>query len=95
MPDSTLAGIITASASVFTALALLVTAIGVLIPNLRETRKAVKATEEVHIMVNQQRTDILRYQAALVSALQKAGIDVPADQSIPPAEGTRADKRTH
>jgi len=86
MPDSTLAGIITASASVFTALALLVTAIGVLIPNLRETRKAVKATEEVHVIINQDRTDRMRYQVALISALQKAGIDVPADQSIPPAE---------
>lgn len=37
---------------------------------------------EVHTMVNQQRTDALRYQNALVKALKSAGVEVPDDQSL-------------
>ena len=80
MADSTAAGVITAIATAITAIGGLMLALGVMIPNLRETRK-------IHVMVNQQRTDMIRYQAALVAALQKAGIEVPADQSLPPADG--------
>lgn len=79
MTGSSLAGIITAVASVLTAVGLVITAVGVLLPNLRATR-------DVHTIVNQQRTDMQRYQAALVAALRRAGVDVPADQSLPPTE---------
>lgn len=82
MPDSTLAGVITAVATVITAVGGLLLAISVLIPNLRATKKAAVALSEVHTIVNQQRTDAQRYQVALVEALRKAGVDVPADQSV-------------
>lgn len=97
---SSVAGIITAVAATFTALALVITAVSVLIPTLRKAREATVLTaennrltahaitqvEEVHTIVNQQRTDALRYQRALVSALHQAGIKVPVDQSIEPVE---------
>jgi hypothetical protein len=73
---STLTGIITAVAAVITALALLAGAMPLLIRTLRQLK-------EVHTIVNQQRTDAQNYQRALVDALTKAGIDVPADQSLP------------
>jgi hypothetical protein len=41
-----------------------------------------KSLSEVHTIVNQQRTDALRYQSALVKALKRAGIEVPDDQSL-------------
>jgi hypothetical protein len=80
MPQSTLAGVITASATVLTALALVITAIAGLIRSRRVEAKV----DQVHIIVNQQRTDALNYQRALIAALSKAGVDVPADQSVDP-----------
>ena len=82
MPDSTLAGIITAAASVLTSVGLIVSAVSVLVPILRTTRQTKTAVQEVHIIVNQQRTDLVNYQRALVKALVAAGIDVPDDQSL-------------
>jgi len=82
MPDSTVAGIITASATVLIALGGLVTAITVLIPILRQSRKTHEQVEQVHTLVNQQRTDSLRYQVALIEALRAHQIDVPIDQSL-------------
>jgi hypothetical protein len=35
----------------------------------------------VHKIVNQQRTDMLRYQRALIVALKAHGVEVPDDQS--------------
>ena len=67
-------GILTAAGSLLTGVAVLITAWRLLLPLLRSTR-------EVHVMVNQQRTDMQRYQRALVAALQAAGVDVPADQA--------------
>ena len=69
-----MAGSITAIATVITALGGLVLAVGVLIPILRTTRST-------HKIVNQQRTDMMNYQRALIKALQSAGIDIPDDQS--------------
>lgn len=57
--------------AILTALTALVAAIG----TLRQIRK-------VHTIVNQQRTDSLTYQAQLTSALTRAGITVPKDQSL-------------
>ena len=81
MTESSWAGVITAIATVFTALGGLVLAFSVLVPTLRKTRENVAA---VHTMVNQQRTDMLRYQETLVTALQQGGIKVPADTSLRP-----------
>jgi hypothetical protein len=75
-----LTGILTACGTLLTALGGLVLAVTVLIPLLRETKK-------VHTIVNQQRSDMLRYQRALVAVLRAHHIDVPADQSAdPPGE---------
>ena len=38
--------------------------------------------EEVHKIVNQQRTDMLNYQAVLLDALRAAGVQVPQDASL-------------
>jgi len=72
--DSTIAGIITAFATLITAVGGLIVAIKVLVPNFRETRK-------IHTLVNKQYTDVQQFNKALISALVKAGIDVPEDQS--------------
>jgi uncharacterized Ntn-hydrolase superfamily protein len=91
MSGTDIAVVVTAVGTAVTAVGGLVLAVGVLVPILRNTRKAVATTAEVHTMVNQQRTDMLRYQVALVDALRSAGIDVPTDQSLgiapPPKEG--------
>jgi hypothetical protein len=80
MPDSTLAGIITATSTVLTALGLVITAIAGLIRSRRIEGKV----DTVHTIVNQQRTDAANYQRALINALQVAGVEVPADQSVEP-----------
>jgi hypothetical protein len=89
MPDSTLAGIITATATVITALGGLVLAMAVLIPTLRNAKAAKEAaveanikTDQVHTMVNQQRTDMMRQMERMASALQNAGITIPEDKSL-------------
>jgi multidrug resistance efflux pump len=38
--------------------------------------------EQVHKIVNQQRTDMQSYQAVLKAALEHAGVAVPADKSL-------------
>lgn len=81
--DSTAAGIITSVATVLTALGGLVLALSVLVPILRNSRKTIEKLDAVHVIVNQQRTDAKRYQLALVAALDRAGVDVPVDQSLP------------
>jgi hypothetical protein len=81
MTPSSLAGIITAIASGITALALLCAALPTLIKVLRRTAEVREAIAEVHVIVNQQRTDMGNYQRALERALQDAGIAVPIDQS--------------
>ena len=98
-PLSSTAGIITASASVLTALSLVITAFTVFLPVLKATKatrveaaQVAKEVREVHLIVNQQATDASRYQVALVDALRRAGIEVPADQSLNVAP-TPADRR--
>jgi len=81
MPDSTAAGVISAFAAVFTAIALVITAVAGLIAAHRATRKI----DQVHKIVNQQRTDSLNYQRALIRALESHNITVPIDQSTPEA----------
>lgn len=76
------AAIMTAVATVLTALGGLVLALAVFVPTLRAARRAETAAHEVHTMVNQQRTDAARYTAVLITALRKAGLDVPSDESL-------------
>jgi hypothetical protein len=68
--------IITASASAITAVGGVIVAFTVLIPSLR-------IAKGTHSLVNQQRTDSINYQNALIRALKDKGIDVPIDQSQP------------
>lgn len=46
------------------------------------TAETVGKLDDVHKIVNQQRTDMQRYQAVLLDALTKAGIEIPPDQSL-------------
>ena len=85
MTGSSVAGIITAVSTVLIATGGLVTAFGLLLPVLRQTK-------EIHKIVNQQRTDAMNYQRALIKALRAHGIDVPDDQSRPPDTNTSIDK---
>lgn len=80
--QSSWAGIITAIAAVITALALLVGALPALLRLFKRVDVIEKQNQEIHTIVNQQRTDSQRYQAALILALERAGIAVPEDQSI-------------
>lgn len=41
-----------------------------------------KNVQEVHKIVNQQRTDMLAYQKTLVDTLKASGIHVPTDKSL-------------
>jgi len=77
---SSLAGIVTACGTLFTAVALIITAWAGLI----RSRKVEGKVDAVHVIVNQQRTDMQRYERALVAALKAAGVEVPVDQSIDP-----------
>lgn len=85
MPDSTVAGVITAIAAVFTAVALVITALAGLLAARRVGRKV----DAVHVIVNQQRTDMENYQRALIHALNEAGLPVPRDQSVPDLKDDR------
>jgi hypothetical protein len=82
MPGSSLAGIITAVAGVFTALALVITAVTALL----RVNKIEHKVDSVHIIVNQQRTDMQRYIRAQTALLIANGIEPPIDQSIDPTK---------
>lgn len=87
MTGSSVAGIITASASVFTAIALVITALVTLLPILRGTRQNAVAIGEVHTLVNQQMTDAKRYNERLMEVLVAHGIPVPRDSSLRAPDG--------
>jgi hypothetical protein len=67
MELGTVAGLVTAVASLTTAFGGLLLAIKVIMPT--------------HKIVNQQRTDMLRFQTVLINTLTLHGIDIPPDQS--------------
>jgi putative exporter of polyketide antibiotics len=83
------AAIITAIASLFTALGLLITAFTVLIPLLRKT-KAIEERQEVVVaktehmtkLVNSNHMAMLRREEVLIAALQSAGIVIPPNEEI-------------
>lgn len=74
---TTITGVITAFASLFTAVSLVLVAMTA----WRKAQKVERKIDEVHVIVNQQRTDMERYQRALKQALTKAGVEIPTDQS--------------
>jgi len=76
----------TSIVGVITAVATLVTAITALCALLPVMFKLVRDVKNVHTIVNQQRTDMQRYERTLVRALKEHGIEVPVDQSVNPDE---------
>lgn len=48
----------------------------------REIRDVRRHVQQVHTIVNQQRTDAAKYTAVLIAALREKGIDVPDDESL-------------
>lgn len=92
MPESTLAQVITAITGVGTMVALLLGGVAALITARRLERKVTqvqKTGDENHKMLNQDRTDMRNYQAALIRALEAKGITVPIDQSAPQPQADR------
>jgi hypothetical protein len=77
---TTLTGLITAIASVLTALGLFTTALTA----WHKAQQLAAKIDDVHVIVNQQRTDAQNYQRALILALNDAGVKVPVDQSQQP-----------
>lgn len=78
LEPSTLAGVITACATVLTAMALLVTAIAA----LRKTWTLTAKVDEVHTLVNQRATDTAAQLERLTAALIAAHVAVPKDPSL-------------
>jgi hypothetical protein len=89
--SSSPAGIITASSTVLIAIGGIIATLTVFIPVLRTAKSTNAQVHDVHIVVNQQRTDMKNYQRALVKALVAAGIEVPEDQSLDDGTAEAAD----
>jgi hypothetical protein len=75
--------VITSIASLITSAALFIGAFAVILPQVRRTKASV---DDVHQIVNQQRTDAKNYNNLLEDSLRSAGIDVPPDVSLMPGE---------
>lgn len=89
-PPSTFAGMAGAIAGGIGALAGLITAVALLVKVAPDLLKALRRTEqkvdEVHKIVNQDKTDRDNWNRELISALRDAGVKVPRDQSKPDRE---------
>jgi hypothetical protein len=59
----------------------------------REVKEGRAEVRDVHKIVNQQRTDGLNFQRALIRALQDAGVAVPVDQSIAEGGASKLEER--
>ena len=84
VPASTFAGIITATAAVFTALALVLTAIGGLMRSRKVEAKVDEGNRqgaETHKLVNQRFTDLSNYVIALQKQIVAGGGTPTEDQS--------------
>jgi hypothetical protein len=64
-------------------IAVLVTAIATLLTALGGMFVALKYVVPTHKIVNSEKTDRLRFIAALEQALRVAGVAIPVDQSLP------------
>lgn len=81
MEWGTWAGLITAFFTMITAIGGAVVSFKVMLPNLRINRHVAKVAEETHVIVNQQRTDMMRFETVLKNKLAEHGIEIPEDQS--------------
>lgn len=79
---TTVVSVITAIGTVLTALALVINAYAA----WKRDKRIENKVEDVHTIVNQQRTDMQRYIRAQSAVLTAHGIALPVDQSIDPNE---------
>lgn len=77
---SSTAGVITATASLFIAVAGVIAALTTFIPMLRSQRRTEQKVDQVHELVNGQNTALVARNDSLTSALVDAGVPVP----VPP-----------
>jgi hypothetical protein len=82
--SSSVAGILTAVATLAIAIGGVITALTGIIPLIRRTKRLEAKVDGVHTIVNQQHTDLVNYQATLERALMAAGVPIPRDQSKGP-----------
>jgi hypothetical protein len=82
MPPSTLAQVVAAIGTIGTIIALLINALAA----WRRSNRVEGKVDQVHVIVNQQRTDMQRYIRAQSALLREHGIALPIDQSIDPEE---------
>lgn len=75
------AGLISAFFTMVTAIGGAIVSFKVMFPNLRINRHVAKVVDETHVIVNQQRTDMMRFQTVLKNKLAEHGIEIPEDQS--------------
>ena len=69
------------AAEIITSVATLVTAIGGVILLLRKVKSLEEKQDQVHVLVNSNHKSMLRREQVLITALQRAGIDIPPDDS--------------
>jgi hypothetical protein len=70
------------AAEIITSVATLVTAIGGVILLLRKVKSLEAKQDEVHVLVNSNHKSMLRREEVLIAALQRAGIEIPPDDSL-------------
>jgi hypothetical protein len=70
------------AAEIITSVATLVTAIGGVILLLRKVKSLEEKQDQVHVLVNSNHKSMLRREQVLITALQRAGIDIPPDDSL-------------
>jgi hypothetical protein len=70
------------AAEIITSVATLVTAIGGVILLLRKVKSLEEKQDQVHVLVNSNHKSMLRREQVLMTALQRAGIDIPPDDSL-------------
>jgi hypothetical protein len=81
LAPSSISGIITAASTFVGALTGLLIVLLRVLPLLRSTDQGV---QDVHKIVNQQRTDAANYSNLLAERLRESGIEVPGDISLDP-----------
>jgi large-conductance mechanosensitive channel len=70
-------------AVIATAFGTIITALGGFIVSITVLMPLLKTAKGTHKIVNQDHTNIVNYNRALVRALKTAGVEVPVDQSFP------------
>ena len=85
-PAPSWAGIVTAFTGGATALIVLFTAL----IGLRRSKRVEAKVDDVHVMVNQQRTDMKRWIRVLERTVTEGGLEMPIDQSIDPGDTAQA-----